>query len=253
MGKIRNYIASTVAITLSVSIVINPLIAYYFDVLSIISPLANILIIPIFSLCLIFAGLSIVLSFIYFPLGEIYGYVAELLSNMCFEITYIAADFKYSAISNYPNLTLISVIISAGIIYVFVSKNIRQIIFRGGVVILLIFLTTNIPVDNNSNELKVYAKEKYCLLNVPLSDGSNFVWIADRKPNKKDNQKYHRDIGLIKFIQNNNINFIAINGVYGKEFAALHCENIEVVTISHSQQRKLEKMYLDGKYIYQLK
>jgi competence protein ComEC len=254
-NSISNYIISSIAITLSVSIIINPLIAYYFNTFSVISPLANILIVPIFSLCLIFAIISIILSFIYFPLGLIYGYVTELLTRLCFGITYIAADLKYSAIFDYSYLTLISIIISIGLIYIFISKNKRQFIFRLCVSVFVVFSIVNI-IGNISSEkqniLKLYGKEKYCLLNIPLSDGSSFIWIADRKPNRKDNQKYYNDIGLVKFIQNSKINCIAINGNYGKEFAELNCGNMNIITLSHSQQRKLEKMYLNNKYIYQL-
>ena len=230
---------------------INPLVAHYFGIFSIISPLANILVVPIFSLCLIFAVISIILSYIYFPLGLIYGYVAEMLTRLCFQITYIAADFKYSAVSDYEYITLISVIVSVGLIYLFISKNKKQIIFRCCVVVFIVVSTIFMSDPKKPNELKLYTKEKYCVLNIPLSDGSSFIWIADRNPNRKDYQKYHNDVGLNKFIQNSNINCIAINGNYGKEFTKLHCENIETITLSHPQQRELEKMFLNGKYIYQ--
>ena len=251
-NNISYYLINSVAITLAASITINPLVAYYFNVFSIISPLTNILIIPIFSLCLIFALIAIILSFIYFPLGLIYGYAVELLTKLCFGITYIAADLKYSAVSNYENLTLISIIISSVFIYFLISKNNKQFIFRFCVSIFIVISTILILDNEKPNELKLYAKEKYSLLNIPLSDGSSFVWIADRKPNRKNSQKYHNDEGLKKFIQNNRINCVAINGNYGQEFVKLHCENIDIITLSHLQQRELEKIFLDGKYIYQM-
>jgi len=231
---------------------INPLVAYYFNIFSIISPLVNILVVPIFSLCLIFAVISIILSYIYFPLGLIYGYIVEILTRLCFQITYIAADFKYSAVSNYEHITLISIIISVGLIYLFTSKkNKKQFIFRGCVVVFIVLSTIFVTDIKKPNELKLYTKEKYCVLNIPLSDGSSFIWIADRKPNRKNHQKYHNDEGLNKFIQSSNINCIAINGNYGKEFTKLYCENIEIIALSHPQQRELEKIFLSGKYIYQ--
>ncbi|MCL2039114.1 MAG: ComEC family competence protein [Bacteroidetes bacterium] len=250
--KLANYIVYSISITLSASIVINPLIAYYFNMFSIISPLTNLLVIPLFSLCLVFAVISIITSFIYFPLGLVYGYIVELLTKLCFQITYIAADSKYSAISYHLYLFIIATIISLCFIYICVSNNNKQFIFRFCIAVFIVASSFFIFDNKSTNEIKLYTKDKYCLLNIPLSDDSSFVWIADRRPNIKDRQKYYNDEGLKKFFQDKRISCIAINGNYGKEFASLHCKHIKTISLSHSQQRQLEQMFLDGKYIYQL-
>jgi competence protein ComEC len=250
-NKFFDYIIYSIAITLSASIMVNPLVVYYFHILSIISPLTNILIVPIFSLGLVFAMIAIILSFVYFPLGLIYGYVVELLTKLCFRITDIAADFKYSAVSDYDNLLVISIIISVGFIYIFTSKNNKQIIFRLCIAVFIVLSMLYMLDYDKPNELKLYAKDKYCLLTIPLSNGSSFVWLSDRKPNTKNNQKYYNDEGLKKFIQYNNVHCIAINGNYGKEFITLYCKKIDIIELSHLQQRELEKLYLFGKYICQ--
>lgn len=75
------YLKNSLAITLSASVVLTPLVVYYFNMFSLIAPLTNLLIIPLFSGALVFAVISIMFSFIYLPLGLYYAYNVEVLTD----------------------------------------------------------------------------------------------------------------------------------------------------------------------------
>lgn len=132
----------------------------------------------------------------------------------------------------------------------------RQLLFRFGVSFLVATLSfyllsnSNVETQNSTATARVYVKYNYNLLCVPLRDGSQFVWLADKKPNTK----YYKDAGLIQYFQDNNIKHIGINGTFGKAFVEENCAPADytVWQLNFPKQRELEKRYLDGKFMSQI-
>jgi hypothetical protein len=249
-SKIARYIIRSIAMTFSASIILYFIVAYYFGTLSIVSPLVNIVVVPLFSFGLTFSVIAILFSYVYFPLGEIYSYCGELFFKLCVNIAEFAANFSFSAISNNQYLTLIAALTSIFLIYIFASRKKAQLIFR--LVVSLLFIPTIFfLMSKNQNEVKIYPKESYCVLSIPLGNNEKFVWIADRKPM----QKYYNDLSLINFFNSNNdIKCVGISGDWGKEFVSKNLQNtkIKIRELSFPEQRELEKNFLDGKYISQI-
>jgi len=81
--KMANWISDSLFVTLCVTIVIWPLLAYYFGVFSIVSPLATLLVLPALPY-LIFSGTAAaVIGVFLLPLGQVIGWLAWLsASNM---------------------------------------------------------------------------------------------------------------------------------------------------------------------------
>ena len=262
--KLKNqttrYFINSISMTLSASIIVSPIIAMYFNLFSIISPLANLLIIPLFSFALIFSIISLIFSFIWFPIGEILSYSVEFILKICIQITKFASSFEYSAIQNHQNLLLISILSSIFIIYLFSSNQAKQFIFRlfsCAILIPLIILLNNLVNEENKNSVKIYPKENYCLLSIPFKNNEKFVWIADRKPTFKEIK--HFDKGLIDFFENDNsIKYIGISGNYGNSFVEIYLNknikqnNYIIKKLSFEQQKEIEKLYLCKKYISQI-
>jgi competence protein ComEC len=71
----NNLIAEALLITLAAQITTMPMVVYYFGRLSVISFLANLLIIPVQPPIMIAGGLAILLAAIFFPLGQLIAFI----------------------------------------------------------------------------------------------------------------------------------------------------------------------------------
>ena len=67
-------IRSTLTMTLSAQIMVLPLVVYYFGNLSFISPITNILVLPLLPFIMIIGFVLIIAGFIFLPLAKLLGY-----------------------------------------------------------------------------------------------------------------------------------------------------------------------------------
>ena len=88
-------IRSSLMMTLSAQIMVLPLMVYYFGNLSVIAPVANVLILPILPLIMIIGfGLGIV-GFIILPLAHFIGYIIAMLIGWIMLVTSLGARLPY--------------------------------------------------------------------------------------------------------------------------------------------------------------
>ena len=256
-NTIIRYLINSVSMTLSASIIIVPLVAYYFNIFSIIASVMNLLIIPLFSIGLIFSIVSITFSYIFFPLAEIYAGCVELIFKFCVNITTFASRFNYSAIVNYHNLLLLAGLSSICLVYIFASREKKQLLFR--FIICCLFFPIIIYLNEKQEQIQpeIFVKDKYCLLSIPFNKNEKFVWLADRKPSNLAIKYF--DKGLISYFENDkSIKYIGISGNFGNEFVKnilLKSDNFnkyKIRELSFAEQKEIEKRYLDGKYISQI-
>ena len=251
-----NSAIDSISITFSASIIIVPIIAYYFNIFSIISPLANLIIVPLFLFGLTYSIITVALSYIYFPLAEIYAGCVELIFKLCVIITKFAASFEYSAIANHQSLVLIAILSSLCVIYIFASRKKNQLFFRIIICCLFFPMIIYLVEKGEQTQPEIFVKERYCLLSIPLSRGEKFVWIADRRPSNFEIK--HFDRGLINYFESDtSIKYVGISGNFGNQFAEnilLASDNTreyKIRELSFAEQREIEKRYLNGKYISQ--
>ncbi|MDD5189795.1 MAG: DNA internalization-related competence protein ComEC/Rec2 [Dehalococcoidales bacterium] len=72
------WITDSFSVTLGVTLVVWPLLARYFGVFSIVSPVATLLILPVLPAIMLFSALSAIGGLIFLPLGTVLGWVAWL-------------------------------------------------------------------------------------------------------------------------------------------------------------------------------
>jgi competence protein ComEC len=102
VGRDRSRPVSTLLeilfLTLSAQIFVLPVILFNFQKLSLISPLANLLVLPIIPLTMLLGFVAVILSFIFYPLAQIFSWLAYL--PLKYETTVInyLASLKYSSI-----------------------------------------------------------------------------------------------------------------------------------------------------------
>ena len=214
-GKIANYIVSSLAVTFSASIVVSPLVAAYFGVFSIVSPLANLIVIPIMSLAMIYSIIALVLSCVYFPLGLWFAGSSNLLLTGAIEINKFAVSLPYSSLTS-GNLTLIAVFASLITLYVLSSNNRKKLIFRLSSCAIGIFLVVNcVNISNKKQPCTVYPLKNLVVAEISLSSSELFFYVADRK-NKQypfyDHSLYNH---LISCYNDNKKIYIGVTGNVG--------------------------------------
>ena len=203
----------SLSISISVNLIVSPIVAYYFGFYSIISPIANLLIIPLISVATILAIFTILTSYFSVGLALYYGYSTDFLIQISRNLTKSFADFKFAVISN-ESIILITILISVSMIYIFLSSNPRIAVFRSMVSSMLILLILNISLQ--ANEVEIFPRQNTIVISIPQPQNNNIILVLDRKPK----QFPYLDYSLYKLIKNkyNNCTLL-INGNNGIRIA----------------------------------
>jgi competence protein ComEC len=127
--SLKSFIVSNFSLTFSATIVVSPIVAYYFNTFSIISPFANLLGIPLMVLAQIYSIVAILLSYLSFFPANMLAMTAQLLIELSEIITQYAIMLPGAYIQG-ENILLLSIFISIGLFAFLTIKNMRQFSFR---------------------------------------------------------------------------------------------------------------------------
>src|SRR3989339_444584 len=197
-NKVSNYIISSIAITFSASIIVSPIVAYYFKVFSIISPIANIFIIPLYSIAMIFALMAVGLSYISTWLGLAYASSTDFLIDLSVWLNKFLLKIPLSSLEG--NITILfSVLISIGLIYALLSNSRKQLLFRLGISVCVCYMSLALyNGTTDKREIKIYPRENYVAAFVPISENKTFILLSDRKPAQYPSRDYSMERLLLE-------------------------------------------------------
>lgn len=119
-------ILEVLLLTVSAQIFVVPIIAYHFHTFSVVSLLANVMILPIIPLTMLFVFLTVVGSFVFYPLALLCGWIAyTLLTYEVFIIRSFAnLSFSSITITHFPVLWMVVYyVFIVSILYYINSKN----------------------------------------------------------------------------------------------------------------------------------
>ncbi len=191
-------LSASLSITFSASIIVSPIVAYYFDMYSLISPITNIFVVFFMVNAQIFAIFAIFLSFLFLPLAHIYSVCSQLLIELSELVTYFCAKVPYAYLPG-GNTKIISILISLFLIYIFNAKNYNQLAFKSIVVAISILIIFTFP-NNNHNTIQVYERAYSSVIELSRKDLSLII----DKFNNKTNLSSKYDYGLLNYIKSNN-------------------------------------------------
>ena len=122
------FLKETLITTISAQIFVLPLILLYFGRFSLLSPITNILVLPIIPVTMLFGFIALMISLIpfLFTLAKIVGFVAWLLLSYIVKIVEIFATFPFTSLEIQwwnTSLTLIAYSALAVITFIFSRKN----------------------------------------------------------------------------------------------------------------------------------
>lgn len=239
-NKVSNYVISSIAITFSASLIVSPIVAYYFKVFSIISPIANIFIIPLYSIAMIFALMAVGLSYISNWIGFAYAASTDFLIDISVWINKLLLKIPLSSLEG--NLTILfSVLISLGLLYILLSNSRKQLIFRFGFSVFVCYMALTLyNGTTNNREIKIYPRENYVAVFVPFKDNKTFILLSDRKPAQYPARDYSMERLLL---ENPESIVIGYSGNVGINIAdkLKYRRSIQHFPVTLDMQNKIEK------------
>ncbi len=199
----------SISVSISVNLIVSPIVAYYFGFYSNISPIANLFIIPLISVATIFAIFSILLSYISIGTSLFYTFSTDYLIDISRNLTEYFAEIKYAVIST-ESIILITVLISVSMLYISQSSNIKVFLFRLVLSSLVFLMLLNLSTV--SSEVQIFPRQNTIVLSIPQYKNKKIFLVLDRKPK----QYPYLDYSLYKYIKRQDINsVILINGNKG--------------------------------------
>jgi competence protein ComEC len=194
----NKFFINSFAMTFSSSAIVSPIVAYYFHIFSIISPLANLLTIPLMVGAQIFALISIIFSFVYLPFAQLIANSSQLLIEISEIITSYAAKIPFSHLTS-ESIFPISIFISFFLVYIFFSKSKQQISFRFGVSCVCMLMI--IPIFSEKfPSMKYYQRDGLSMLEIRRNTQQNDYIIIS---NIENTNNILRDYGLYNYLRKN--------------------------------------------------
>lgn len=169
-------VTASLSISLSTSVFLFPVIAYHFNTVAFVSFLANMVIVPIASLGLIYSILGLGFSYLNDLISGLFAMTTEVLFDMIFWLNDLFFDIPNSFYKG--EFALFISLIFVFLIIVFLYSNIRQFYFRMGVGIV-IFSIIYLQISRKS-EVEIFSDNKINCFEIPLNKNEVFYYVSDR-------------------------------------------------------------------------
>ncbi|MBM2814500.1 MAG: ComEC family competence protein [Ignavibacteria bacterium] len=206
------YLINSISLTIAASITVAPLVANYFELFSIISPLANLIIIPLLSFGMIYTILALLFSIIFSPFASVFAATADFLIDISLRVTTSISQLPYSYISGRYAI-IVSVLVSLIIIYLIFSQTKRQFFFRLSYGIITSILIALLFSSESGMKNQIIPRKQYVFASIEVEPAKSILIFADRKPNIRP----IRDPAMEKYLENYPGSWIAaVNGTAGK-------------------------------------
>lgn len=123
------FISETSGVTFSAQIVLLPIMAYYFNTLSIISIITNLLVVPISGFLTILGFIAVIISNINFSLGKIVSYAIYTLISFMLKVASFFSKIPFANLI-VPTPKIWMIIFYYLIIYLIATENKKEIVIK---------------------------------------------------------------------------------------------------------------------------
>ncbi len=193
--KILDAIKDAALISAGATIFTLPLLIYYFGIISIISILANVLLVAVASFNLILAFIFILLALIWLPLGMLL-HISGHIMTVIIKITEFLAKAPTFTLRPIPALAVVAIVV----MMIFFTRFVRfrfKISVLGILLIIVPFLWINVAIYND-NYVKVHTPAFYNSACVHIEDNKHYVIGLSKKSDIKRQVEYiKRNVGKV--------------------------------------------------------
>lgn len=233
------FVISSISLTISASIAVTPITAYYFGIFSVVSVFANIIIVPLTSLALIFSLLAFSVYPLWYACALLFANCADLLIYLSNNINSFLVGIPFSAVKSYE-MFFLSVVISSLLLFIILSKNKRMMIFRAvGSVVATFIIVVILQKDAT---FEIYPRDNNVVCIMQLKDNLKLVYVSDRK----NTNKAIRDYYLEQYLSGMNDSlYFVVTGISSLRLADELKKSAKIkriVPLDIESQRKLNRL-----------
>jgi len=180
INPFSQFIVNSLSLTLSASLVVSPIVAYYFGIYSVVSPLANLIAVPLITLSLVYSLIGVWVSYLYFDLGAIFCNAAEFLIGLTEQTNRAAVSFDFAYLMS-DFVVMQSAIVSLLIAYVLIARENKQLLSRL-IVSVVFFVAFIILIPEKARDTdKIVLREDFVVY-INNTDDGRYIFVCDRRP-----------------------------------------------------------------------
>lgn len=206
-GFTSDLLTKPLASTFAASLLTSILVAYYFEMYSIVSFLSNIILVPIFSLILLYSILALILTFVSSTLGDLLANVVEFLIDISNGINEFLLEYLPTHVSGAYLPIILASIVAICLIYTLSFTTKRNFVWR---VINSIFLIITCIFFIPNTKSQAYENNKFKLIHL-INNNKDLVLIEAKSKLPVSNQnrinKFIIASNLGTLILSKNMNF----------------------------------------------
>jgi competence protein ComEC len=172
---------------------VSPVVAYYFYNYSVISPVANLFVIPLITLVLLFSILAVIFSYIYIPVAILFAADTDFILYLIAQINAFLSNILISPVNDL--IVPLAVVISFFMIYIFYSMSIRQLFFRMGmslIGVILFFITIS---KDDKPDIHIFPRRDIVVIEINQNNSNVFLLIE-----RREKIRIRKDFALLKYI-----------------------------------------------------
>lgn len=219
-STLQRFIAQSLSITFAASVVISPLVAYYFGVVSLISPLANLVVVPLMSLGMCYTLAAVFCSFFWNWGAIAFATSSEILFHSVLSFNKIV---NIGSIQNHSALYF-AIFFSLAIAYILFSKQRETVIFRT-ITMCLCGILMLIFLSNSKEGIEIIPREQLTAVVIPIEKNLKVIILQDRSSDYLP--KY--DFGLEKYLSRDGDSLVIFSAGVASLACAEHLKNIRAV------------------------
>ncbi|MES2767305.1 MAG: ComEC/Rec2 family competence protein [Bacteroidota bacterium] len=237
---VLSYILNSFSLTIAASIAVVPIVAYYFKTVTFISPLTNILAIPVIGFAMMWGTLSLILSYIYLPAAKIFAVAGSDMIHFANAINDVGLKIPNAFLQGEKSI-VIAIILSLGLLYVLLSKNNKQAIVRIIATCAACFFVFKILAIPQKETVKIIPREYYTAIFVPFKNGWTAVLMTDRKPHLYS----QHDLGMENFLKEFPGELLIGARGNASEFTMVNVEKERKISVLKSDAQEFDRIISD--------
>lgn len=197
---VRSALATALSITFAASLAVAPIVAWYFGVVSFISPLANLAIVPLSSAAMIYTLASVVFSGFWGYGAELFAQTAHTCLLWMDALNHYAAEPRFAALEGRAAF-VVSLCLSVSILYCALAVSWRVLAFRAGVVgIAGALVALSLRIDAPLPQVQIIPREQVVAAVVSVNHHC-ILLLQDRRHDNVWGERPKADIGLERYVQ----------------------------------------------------
>jgi len=236
--RVWAFLCASVSVTLGALIFTTPLTAYYFDTLSLVSPLSGLIAVPLAGYGFMTSFVTVLLGFVWLPLARLVGWISFGLIHAVLYVAYLLTRWRYHAVyfSN-PLLRIWLVGTYAGFILCYLVKRWRKrkylIATAASVLVLILAIFIN-TLDYRAGNINITALD--------VGHGESVVLFSENEAMLVDcgSSNSYIDAGTYAVDRLSSMGFHRLKAVTLTHFHADHANGIATVLST----MKVETLYL---------